>query len=63
MPPMSAQVITALRVRAEVLDGEADRSAARGSDEAPGRTEPALRMLAAEFRALARAAEGFGDGT
>jgi hypothetical protein len=57
---MSAQIITALRKRAEALESEAGGCAARGADwqpDAPGRNVPALRFLAAEFRALADQAE------
>lgn len=62
---MSAQIITALRVRAEMLSGEADRLDAMGLSEVPdtghrddqGRSVRNLRFLAAEFRGLADQAE------
>lgn len=57
---MSAQIIAALRKRADILD-----NAAR-SDGGPPGTVPAatLTMLAHEFRMLAHEAEGYqpGDG-
>jgi hypothetical protein len=56
---MSAQVVTALRLRAEFLDGEADRYEASTAFAPPESRPPAvLRLIAAEFRALADAAEG-----
>ena len=57
---MSAQIITALRNRARGLDVEADTIESLGASElqgSPGRSVAALRMMAAEFRALADAAE------
>lgn len=49
---MSAQVIRALRARADQLDAErADLSV--DPRQRPERTEAALKLLAAEFRALA----------
>ena len=61
MAAMSAQIITALRKRAEALDDEADLSQERGDPRPDERGEyrslPALRFLASEFRALADQAE------
>lgn len=63
---MSAQIITALRIRAEALDGEADRIEAMtgGASELPvtpqqpyARSVHSLRLIAGEFRALADQAE------
>lgn len=63
---MSAQIITALRKRAEVLDAEADSIAvtAGGASELPvtpqnpyPRSAASLRLIAGEFRALADQAE------
>lgn len=55
---MSAQVIAALRKRADILDKAA------GSDDGPPGTVPAatLTMLAHEFRMLADEAEGYEPG-
>jgi hypothetical protein len=58
---VSAQIITALRIRAEFLDGEADRYDATGAFTRTASTangSAVLRLLAAEFRAVADAAEG-----
>lgn len=65
---MSAQIITALRKRADALDAEAQQLEAKGLDHAPEEFRPAfrrrlspfvrdLRLIAAEFRALADEAE------
>jgi hypothetical protein len=56
---MSAQIITALRKRADALDAEAaDPATPHTIDEHGTAKDPAsLRWLAAEFRALADAAE------
>jgi len=60
---MSAQVITALRKRADALDAEAANPATPHTINEHGYAkDPAsLRWLAAEFRALADEAEGKGD--
>jgi hypothetical protein len=69
--PVSAQIITALRIRAEALDAEAlDAEADRievvtsGASELPvtpqqphARNVHSLRLMAGEFRALADQAE------
>lgn len=54
---MSAQIITALRKRAEALDSEADATEAQDADPAAGWAIATMRMLATEFRALADTAE------
>ena len=56
---MSAQIITALRKRADALDTEAGRLESAGASEAPGvfRSAKTLRLVADEFRALADTAE------
>jgi hypothetical protein len=58
---VSAQVIAALRKRADMLEGEAANPAlAYTIDEHGTAKDPwALRWLAAEFRALADEAEGY----
>jgi hypothetical protein len=57
---VSAQIITALRRRADALEGEAANPATpHAIDEHGVAKDPAsLRWLAAEFRALADDAEG-----
>lgn len=60
---MSAQIITALRLRAEMLDGRADAiesSPVRSASSRPEENVPSLRWLASEFRAVADAAERSG---
>jgi hypothetical protein len=56
---VSAQIITALRKRARDLDAEAEGLEAQGVGELEGahRSVRELRLLACEFRALAKAAE------
>jgi hypothetical protein len=57
---VSAQIITALRKRAEALDAEADDLDGQRIDHVigiPGRTAKLLRFTATEFRALADQAE------
>lgn len=58
---MSAQIITALRKRAEAIDAEADALMVTGqmpADERGAyRSVAPLRMIGAEFRALADEAE------
>jgi hypothetical protein len=58
---MSAQIITALRARAQALETEADRREQAGASEIPHQPEKgdiaSLRFLAREFAVLADAAE------
>ena len=56
---MSAQIITALRLRAEMLDGRADglENPPAGLHQPPDPTVPFLRLLAHELRAIADLAE------
>jgi hypothetical protein len=56
---MSAQIISALRHRADHLDNEAASAAATGARIAPERTPDALRFLAEEMRIVADLAEGY----
>ena len=57
---MSAQIITALRRRADALEGEAANPATPHTIDEHGyaKDPSSLRWLAAEFRALADEAEG-----
>jgi hypothetical protein len=59
--PVSAQIITALRKRADALDEEADQAQKYGDpppdDRGEYRSLPALRFLASEFRSVADQAE------
>jgi hypothetical protein len=59
---MSAQIISALRHRADQLDNEAVSAAATGARVAPERTPDALRFLASEMRLVADLAEGYTVG-
>lgn len=56
---MSAQIISALRHRADQLDNEAVSAAAMGAVTAPGRTPGVLYLLAKEMRTVADLAEGY----
>jgi hypothetical protein len=58
MAGMSAQVIAALRRRANELYGKSLSARWQGEDIPPELT-PVYRLMAAEFRALADEAEGY----